>query len=229
MGIFYFFKRLLLCCTLVFFSGCASLSNNSENQAKTLIKDSSKVFAQFYKHRDLKEFRRYLNSAHAIIILPKVIKASFIYGGEGGSGLLLKRINVKDWSHPTFVTLGAASVGFQAGVQETAIVLIIKTEPALRAVLDHQGKLGADTGATIGIWGVGMEASTTTNFDADILAFSNPNIGAYFGISLEGAVIVRRKDLNESFYGKGATPKKILSGYYEKTEVRRLKEAISGH
>ena len=71
-----------------------------------------------------------------------------------------------------------------------------------------------------------MESSTTTNFEADILAFANSNIGAYLGISLEGAVIARRRDLNEGFYGKGATPKNIFSGCYQKPEIDQLREAI---
>ena len=129
MSRFSWFKQGILFLSLLL-SGCVSSFHNSENEAKILIKESSKVFDRFDNHKTLKEYRKYLNSAYAVIIFPKVIKASFMYGGEGGNGLLLKRFNAKGWSHPTFVTLAAASIGFQVGVQETAVILIIKTEPA---------------------------------------------------------------------------------------------------
>ena len=124
------------------------------------------------------------------------------------------------------MTLGAASFGLQFGVQETAVILILRNEGALESVLNHQGKLGADTGAAIGIWGLGMEASVTTNFDADILAFANTNVGAYLGLSLEGAVIARRRDLNEAFYGPGAIPDKILKGLYKNSNADQLRRIL---
>ena len=71
----------------------------------------------------------------------------------------------------------------------------------MRAFLEHQAKLGADAGLTVGVFGGGLEASTTTNLGADVLAFAHSVVGAFGGVAPEGAVLVRRKDLNEAYYG----------------------------
>jgi lipid-binding SYLF domain-containing protein len=54
-----------------------------------------------------------------------------------------------------------------------------------------------------------LEAATTTNAGADIVGFTH-GTGLYMGVSLEGAVIARRNDLNEAYYGHGATPQTIV-------------------
>ena len=208
------------------FSGCASWKNSPQQVAKDLNSDAAITVERFRKHEKLKEFEKFLDQAYAVIIFPNVVKAGLFYGGEAGNGVLLMRDPKGGWSDPTYVSIGAASFGLQVGIQETAIVLILRNEGALRSVLNHQGKLGADTGATIGLWGLGMEASVTSNLDVDILAFANANVGAYIGISLEGAVIAKRSDLNEAIYGKGATPEKILSGNYKNNQIDRLRKIL---
>ncbi len=77
--------------------------------------------------------------------------------------------------------------------------------------------------------GTGMEASTTTNFGADILAFTNAKVGAFVGASLEGAVLARRRDMNEAFYGRGATPEAIvLQGRHRNAKADPLRSVLAG-
>jgi lipid-binding SYLF domain-containing protein len=52
-------------------------------------------------------------------------------------------------------------------------------------------------------------ASTTLNFGADIYSFAMSS-GLFGGVSLDGTAVVKRDDLNEGYYGKGATPYAIL-------------------
>ena len=162
--------------------------------AEQLINTSTDAIARFRVHPDLKKFSHELESAAAVVILPTVLKAGFFAGAETGTGVLLKRGSDNSWSHPAYFTLAAASFGLQFGIQDTAIVLVIRNSAALQSILDHQGKLGADTGATIGTVGVGLEASTTSNLGTDIIAFANPNVGGYNGETVEGAVLATRHD-----------------------------------
>src|SRR5690606_39479588 len=57
--------------------------------------------------------------------------------------------------------------------------------------------------------GVGASADTTTALGADIYTYSM-NQGLFLGASLEGAVVARRADWNESFYGPGASVQAIV-------------------
>jgi len=220
------FHRLIAVFAVMFVAGCASSSTPKIEIARELVGDAVETLYQFRTHKDLKVHAKYLKDAAAVVIMPDVVKAGWLFAAEGGNGVLLKRLPQGGWSDPSFHTLAAASFGLQIGVQDTSVVLIVRTEKALEAVLKHQGKIGADIGATAAYVGAGMEASTTSNLGADILAFATPVLGAYIGGSLEGSVLVVRRDYNEAVYGQGATPEAILSGQFKTDIATALKNAL---
>lgn len=150
-----------------------------------------------------------LNDAKAIIIIPSLIKGAFFIGGEGGTGVLLAKSPQGTWSYPAFYTLVGASFGLQIGAKAAEVILLIMNEGALKAILKNQIKLGADASFAMGQIGGGVEGSTTTNVDADIIAFASGE-GLFAGVSLQGAVINARDGYNEAYYGKGATPTTII-------------------
>jgi len=212
---------------LLFLTACAGWQEPKSLTTNNLMVTAAQTIERFRQHEKLKGFSDMLPSARAVVILPTVIKAGFFGGGEAGNGVLLRRADDGSWSYPAFYTLGAASFGLQFGVQDTAIVLIVRSEGALQSILKHQGKIGADTGASVGGVGVGLEASVTTNLGADIVAFASSNIGAYLGASLEGAVLATRRDLNEAFYGEGATPEAIIAGSLKNPEADSLRQVLA--
>jgi len=179
--------------------------------ATHIIEDAAQTLERFRRHKDLKAYADLLPKARAVIIFPQLIKVGFLAGGQIGTGILVARTRDGTWSGPSFHTLVAGSFGAQIGVQDTAVVMVVRSDAALQAILAHQGKLGADIGATVGFAGVGLQAATTTNLGADVLAFANANMGAYLGGALDGAILAVRNDLNEGLYGKGATPETILA------------------
>jgi len=212
---------------LLLVSACDRWDEPPTLTTKHLIVEAAQVVERFRVHKDLKNFVDELDQAAAAVVLPNVIKAGFFAGGEAGNGVLLKK-TAGGWSYPAFYTLGAASFGLQFGVQDTAIVLVLRNQGALDSIIRHQGKIGADTGATVFVQGVGMEASTTTNLGADIPAFANSNVGAYLGASLEGAVLATRHDLNRAYYGPDATPETILAGQTKNPDADPLRRTLGG-
>ncbi len=193
-------------------SACQEFTETPEAGTARIIEMSAETVENFIRLPRLQEFAKHLPQARALMIFPAVVKAGFIVGAEGGSGVLIARTKGGGWGYPAFYTLGAASLGLQIGIQDTETVLVIRNEGALRSIIKHQGKFGADIGITAGFYGAGMEASTTTNLKVDVLAFTNAKVGAFAGASLEGAVLARRRDMNEFFYGQGATPDGIVLG-----------------
>ena len=207
---------------------CADIGADPQTLPQDLIKRATETVDRFKTLPSLAAIKEHMSRARGVVVLPSVVKAGFLGAAEGGHGMLLVRDASGRWSHPAFYTLGAASFGFQAGIQDTEVVLVLRTRKALDSVLDHQGKLGADTGVTVGLMGLGLEASTTTNMGADVLAFSHSKIGIYGGISLEGAVLIRRKDFNEAFYGPGATPRAIvIEGTFSDPRADGLRAALA--
>lgn len=195
---------------LLTLASCAEVRMPPGQYAGELSGRSAETVERFKTDPNMRDFAKYIPGAKAIVVLPHVYKAAFIGGAEGGSGMLLARKAGGGWSDPAFYTLAAGSLGFQAGIQDVEMILIVRSEKALNAIVKHQAKFGADTGITVGIYGAGAEGATTTNVGPDVLAFARSRIGIYAGISLEGSGLVRRKDLIEAAYGAGATPQAIL-------------------
>lgn len=204
------FPGPLMVLVLVLLAAVPAKADDDMETISKLLTQSKAAYLDFKAGADFDDFRKMLPNAHALVILPSVIKAGFLLGGEGGNGVLIARNKDGSWGYPAFYTLAAGSFGLQIGVQSTEMIMLIRSPDALKSVLKHQGKFGADAGLTAGVVGVGLEASTTTNMSFDVMVFSSANVGAFGGVSLEGAALVRRNDFNESFYGKGATPEAIL-------------------
>lgn len=161
---------------------------------------------------DMIEMRRMLAKAHGAMIVPQVIKAGFIIGGEGGSGVLLTRdANSGAWSAPAFYTLAAGSIGWQFGGEVSEVVLVFRTPKGLEAMLKSGFKAGVDGSIAAGPIGKGIEAATTANLRNDIFVFSRSQ-GLFAGVSLEGAVIQPRDSWNEAYYGKKTSPGEIVAG-----------------
>ncbi len=152
----------------------------------------------------------YLARAKAVVVMPELVKAGFIFGGEGGVGVLLARdAKSGEWSYPAFYTMAAASVGLQIGAQVSKVVLVVMTDGGLDKLMSDKLTLGADVSVAVGPVGGGLEAATTLNVEADIYSFSLAK-GLFGGISLEGAVLVPDEEAAEAYYGKAVSSRAIV-------------------
>ena len=177
--------------------------------AEELVEESRFSIERMLADPDLPKLREWIGKARGVLIIPELVKGGFILGAEGGSGVLLVRGPDGTWSSPAFYTLAAASFGFQAGGQVSEVVFTLMTEGAVEALLSDEIKLGVDASIAVGPFGMGVEASTTTNLDADIYAVSK-SVGLFGGASLEGAKLISRSALNDDYYGAAATPRAVL-------------------
>lgn len=142
--------------------------------------------------------------------MPQLLKAGFIIGGSGGSGVLLVRDDeTGQWSETAFYTLRSGSIGFQIGAQASEVVLMMMTEKGVESLLSTTLKLGADATVAVGPVGLGIEGATAPNLSADFISFARSK-GLFAGISLEGAVIAARNEWNSAHYGQPARPVDIL-------------------
>lgn len=210
-------------------SACAQFTQTPDQLAPAVLTQSVDTLAFFRSSEDLSVINDMLPEAAGVMILPRVVKGGFIAAGEAGTGVLLARRTDGTWSYPAYYLMTGGSIGLQAGLQETAIVMILRTEKGLNAVIEHQGKFGADIGVTVGWAGIGYEGSTTAGLGADIVAFSAGNLGAFGGASLEGAALVRRGDLNDLVYGPGAMPEDILFGALSNPMADPLRAAVAAY
>lgn len=201
---------LLALATLL--AGCYGGQNfsgdSSPHYEQGLVDKAAVVVRGMRQSPNFRHIDVYLKNAKGVLILPSVIKAGLIYGGQGGNGVLLARDASGNWSAPAFYTLGGGSIGLQIGVQEAAIVLVFMNDKAMKAAIDTGLTIGADATAAAGTAGVTGEVASTHSFK-DVYYFADVG-GLFAGISLEGGVIHAREGLNASYYGKPVTPRQIL-------------------
>ena len=96
-----------------------SVAGDTEGDKPERIVDEALVaFNHFIADPDMTWFRNHLSEARALLIVPTLVKAGFVVGGSGGTGVLLARdMNTGEWSEPAFYTMGAGSVGLQMTVK----------------------------------------------------------------------------------------------------------------
>lgn len=147
--------------------------------------------------------------ARCVIAVPELKKAAFIVGGEYGKGVMSCRAG-DGWSAPVFMQLAKGSWGFQAGVEEADLVLLVMNQEGVQKLLSNRVNLGADAAVAAGPvgrkGGVGTDAALT----AEILSYSRSR-GLFAGIDVSGGVLRPDDDANVSVYGSGATPRTVLA------------------
>src|SRR5262245_35830634 len=156
--------------------------------------------------------RSNLDQAKAVIVVPSLVRGGFIFGAEGGNGVLLGRTPEGMWSDPVFVSLASASFGLQAGLDSSELVIMIMSDQALQAVTRSGFKFGASGGLTMVTLGATAGAATPGNLAGDIIIWAASRGGLYGGIKLDGSVINIRDDWNQSFYGRRVDAGDILAG-----------------
>lgn len=173
--------------------------------------DASRVLDEIMQAPDQAIPSRMLQDAHAIAVIPDVVKASLILGGRAGKGLVSIRNSDGTWSPPSFVKLTGGSIGFQAGVQSTDVVLVFRSARGVDSIVNGKFTLGADAAVAAGPVGRSAQASTDGQLKAEIYSYSRAR-GLFAGVALDGAVIAIDHRANQSVYGRNTTPRAIFEG-----------------
>jgi len=211
------------------FAGCygahSTAESNPAHYEQGLVDKAAAVVRGMRSDPAFRHIDVYLKNARGVLVLPSVIKAGLIYGGQGGNGVLLSRDAAGAWSSPAFYTLGGGSIGLQIGVQEAAIVLVFMNDKALKSAIDTGLTLGADATVAAGTEGLTGEVASTHVFK-DVYYFADVG-GLFAGVSLEGGVIHARDGLNKTYYGRTLTSRQIvLERAVEAPTAKPLKDAL---
>lgn len=185
--------------------GSAQVVANDKADAEKTVNGAVSVLKNFSADPNLTWYRENIPKAKAVMIIPNLVKAGFVFGGSGGNGVVLARDEKTNmWKGPSFASAGSVSWGLQAGGSAAEVVMMALTEKGKNALLSNKFQAGADASVSAGPVGAGAQAATT-----DIVQFSRSK-GLFGGLSLEGSVIAVRDSLNQAYYGKAVTPVDIL-------------------
>lgn len=195
---------------LLALSACAGPAQ-SQTEQQTLVDRSTLVVQEMLAEPNGTEARNLLKKAKGAMVCPRVFKAGFFVGGQGGDCLLVGRNANGAWSGPAFYGMGSGSFGLQIGVQDAEMIFIVLTDKGLQALLDSQFKFGADASVAVASIGAGVSGSTTTALRADIVSFAQAR-GLFVGVSLEGSLLSNRSNWNTAYYGKPIGAQQIVIG-----------------
>ncbi len=173
--------------------------------------DAVTVLAQVQQAPDKAIPQDLLRNAKAIVVVPNVVKAGLVFGGQHGRGLVSVRGADGTWSNPVFLSLTGGSIGFQAGVSATDVVLVFRTQRGVDSLVDGKFTIGVDAAAAAGPVGRNAHASTDAQFKAEIYSYSRSR-GLFAGVALNGSVLHIDYDADAAVYGRGITPRRIFEG-----------------
>ena len=205
-----FMRRLAILAFAALGLAMAARGAHAQTEQQALVDRATLSLQEVFDLGDMTaDAKSMLGRARAAIICPRVFRAGFIFGGQGGDCVLVARDGGGSWSSPAFYTMGGGSIGLQAGVQDAQFVMLIMNDKALDAILDHNFKFGADAGVALGTLGRGISGATTTAIGGDIVTIARAR-GLFAGISLDGNYLDPRDSWNRAYFGRDATSRQIV-------------------
>ncbi len=197
----------LVCC----FAAAAATAARAGEEENSRAENAVRVLKEVMEAPDKAIPRDLLQNAHAIAVVPDVIKAGLVIGGRHGNGLIAVKTRDGVWSNPAFVSMTGGSIGFQAGVSSTDVILVFRTQRGVDSIVHGKFTLGADASAAAGPVGRSAQASTDAQLKAEIYSYSRAR-GLFAGAALDGTAIRIDNDANQAAYGDGVTARRIFDG-----------------
>lgn len=195
-------------------------------EAKALVAKSTKAVEDFRSGPVSAKFRAALARGRAVLIVPKFERAGFVLGGEGGPGVLLKKLKGgAGWTYPAFFDVGGPTLGAQIGFETGVLLIVIHHQQTLNEIMNGELAFGAEARAVAGSKGVAYATTTTGGNKVDLFIRSS---GGFAGAILKGGDIRPIKKLNAAYYGKPAKPTAILkAGGLKNPHADTLRAALS--
>ena len=130
---------------------------------------------------DIEGGAKFLRKVKGYLVIPSVIKAGFIVGGEHGKGAL--RVNGQT-KH--YYSLTSASVGYQIGAQEHSVLIAFLSEASLNNFINSNGwEAGVDGSIAVAEWGKTGDISSIS-YEKPIIAFMYGSKGLMAGATIKG-------------------------------------------
>ncbi|KAG7398814.1 SH3 domain-containing YSC84-like protein 1 [Phytophthora boehmeriae] len=154
----------------------------------------------------------FLKRAHGIAFLT-VIKAGLLITAKMGTGIVIAKLDDGAWSAPSAIGTAGIGGGFEAGGELIEVMIVMGSKNAVKVFHRTQVNVGGGLSVAVGPYGrdaLAQAAASRGGFNANY-SYSHSR-GLFAGISLHGAVITARTEMNSNFYGQKLTPEEILSG-----------------
>lgn len=179
-------------------------AESADLTSQEVVDNAVKALQDFQNDPEMGAARQLLRGARGVLIVPRFYSGGFILGISGGHGVMLARTD-EGWSYPAFYTATSASVGFQAGIKRSEVLMILLTEASVDGLLSTSLDLGGDVSIAAGPIGGGAGANVTS----DVVVYARAK-GAFAGAAIQGGLIKPDEEFNAEYYNQPASPADIL-------------------
>ena len=200
-------RMLPLAAAVVLLAGGGARADDMADAQEIVVRAADAV-QDFRGGRDQAAIDALLANAKGMMIYPSIVKAAFLVGGEGGTGVLLGRDEAGNWSGPAFFSFGAASYGLQLGVEESEVLMIIMNRETLERAA--RGGLELGSNATIAVGSEGFKGKLLSTDQLQDIHYFAESHGLFAGFNLKGASTTPRDSLNAAYYGAPVTAEDIV-------------------
>lgn len=175
-----------------------TMAESSRSMAASLLEQSARTLREMRTPRSAETLEAALSSARAVIVLPGVYQAGFMYSVHAGSGVLAARRADGGWGAPVFMTVGGVGYGPQVGLEKSRLVLVVMEEEMLERIL-AQG-LSFDASVKYDVLGVREESGPGSLTEGrPVVAFAD-GVGVMAGVALRGGLLTVDRSLTLSYY-----------------------------
>jgi lipid-binding SYLF domain-containing protein len=197
-------------------------AENNVQKAQQIVDQCTNAIEQLRSNAD---FKKLLQQAKGIFIVPELATGAVVVGGSGGSGALLVRSN-KGWSDPAFFTMGSISIGAQAGGKAGLVAMFLMTDKAVSSFTQHNNfSLNGNAGLSIVNWSPNAQGSIGKG---DVVVWSGQT-GLFAGLNINGSDIVANTADDHAYYNNdSAGTEQIIADQVTSASAQKLKAALQG-
>jgi lipid-binding SYLF domain-containing protein len=194
---------------------CAcSSSNNSSASSPTSTERKDAVERLDTSTQLIGEFRSKVpdvvaRETRCVVVIPSLMQAGLIVGGQGGRGFANCLRKGQDWGEPAPVSVSGASFGAQIGVESVDVLMLVMNDEAKNALLSGHFRVGVDASAAAGPVGTG--ANEDFKLGSGVLSYARSK-GLFAGATLSGASIKRDDDATQGLYAGVPELRSLLQG-----------------
>ncbi len=164
-----------------FFASNSSARSKTPQEINTQVDAALALFSHQYP-----DAQRLLNSAKGVLVIPNVVKAGLVMGGEYGEGAL--RVGGKTVA---YYNIAGGSMGFEIGAEKKDIILFFMQDDALKH-FEASSNWAAGFDGAVTFTDTGKEGYTDTEtMNAPVLAFVFGERGLMLDGSIEGTKFSR--------------------------------------
>ena len=101
-----------------------------------------------------------IGKTQCVVVVPRLMKGAFLFGGKYGRGFASCRKTATTWSSPAAIAIEGGSFGPQLGGSATDLIMLVMNQRGMSRLLGDKFTLGGEAAIVAGPTGVTASANT---------------------------------------------------------------------